>query len=217
MRVDLLKGILAGVSISLGGILYLSCDPILGAFVFPFGLLCIYYFGWNLYTGRCCRLVFEPPSYFRVIMLAWVGNLIATVSMGYLVRTTGMPLIEKALEISMYKLSHGHFAAFILSVLCGFNLSVAVMSYPAKTSDFGRIFTVFLPVATLILANFEHVVTNMFFFSLADVWDAKAILYTAIYTVGNFLGCCTIPLIMRTIQRLQEKKAAEPLDPQVSS
>ena len=50
----LLQGILAGISISLGGTVFLmSADKTVGALLFAVGLFCVCAFGFSLFTGFC--------------------------------------------------------------------------------------------------------------------------------------------------------------------
>ena len=47
------SGILAGLLISIGGAVFLSCtDKVVGSVAFTIGLLAVCYYGANLYTGR---------------------------------------------------------------------------------------------------------------------------------------------------------------------
>ena len=50
---EFIKAILAGAAISIGGIVFLSCDvKYVGAFLFSTGLVTVCMFGFNLYTGK---------------------------------------------------------------------------------------------------------------------------------------------------------------------
>ena len=39
-----------------------------------------------------------------------------------------------------------------------------------------------------ILAGFEHCVANMFYFSVANIWNLHTLLYLLVMSLGNFAG-----------------------------
>ncbi|MGL6221297.1 MAG: formate/nitrite transporter family protein, partial [Lacrimispora sphenoides] len=58
------NAIIAGIAISIGGVIYLTLENhIAGSFLFSIGLFTIYTFGFNLFTGKVCYIVNEKPSY----------------------------------------------------------------------------------------------------------------------------------------------------------
>ena len=63
-----------------------------------------------------------------------------------------------------------------------------------KLYDAGKYFAVFLCVTVFILAGFEHCVANMYYFSIAGMWNWKAILYIYIMILGNSTGSILIAL-----------------------
>ena len=59
-----ISGILAGISISIGGTVYLLCDSKLaGAIFFSVGLFSVCVFGFSLFTGRVCYVFDQDRSY----------------------------------------------------------------------------------------------------------------------------------------------------------
>ena len=49
----------------------------------------------------------------------------------------------------------------------------------------GKYIGIFICVMTFILCGFEHSVTNMAYFSVANIWNLKVILYLLIMVLGN--------------------------------
>lgn len=47
---------------------------------------------------------------------------------------------------------------------------------------------VIAPVMIFILSGFEHSVANMFYFSLAGMWNGKSIFYLFLMILGNGIG-----------------------------
>ena len=93
-----LYSILAGVSISIGGIVFLSLDnKVTGAIFFSLGLFTVCTFGFNLFTGKVGYIFENKPSYLLFLLQVWVGNLLGSLIMGNLVRLTRISSIaEKA-------------------------------------------------------------------------------------------------------------------------
>ena len=61
-------GVLAGISISLGGTVYLlSADKTVGALLFSVGLFCVCVFGFNLFTGKVCYVLDNDAGYARML------------------------------------------------------------------------------------------------------------------------------------------------------
>ncbi len=193
---NMLKSILAGFSISFAGVAYLCVDSsLIGSLLFSVGLLAIYLFDWNLYTGKCCFIPSNAKSYLPICLVAFIGNLIGTVLVGYALRLTNLDIINRAAQVLSPKLSHSYIETFVLAIFCGVMMSIAVLGYKTQKDDFGRYIIVVLPIVIFILAKFEHVVANMFYISLANYWNLETIVFIAICAVGNMLGCCIIPFI----------------------
>ena len=51
-----------------------------------------------------------------------------------------------------------------------------------------------------ILAGFEHCISNMFYFSMAGVWSAKAVSYLLVMTCGNIAGGLLIPASQKLLK-----------------
>ena len=195
----LVRGILAGILISIGGTIYLLCESkMLGAFLFSIGLFTICCYGFNLYTGKIGYIVDKDLSYLKELGLTLVGNLIGTVSCGYLLHLTrsGEKLIEIARSICDIKLSDSLMSIFILSIFCGMIMYLAVDLFK-RLKDFGRYVGIFMGITVFILAGFEHCVANMFYFSVANMWSLNTILYVFMMIIGNSVGSIVLALLMK--------------------
>lgn len=203
---NLVKSILAGIAIAFGGIAYLSVDDsIMGAFLFSLGLNMIYLFNWNLYTGKACYILDNKPSYLGQLGITFIGNLIGTVSMGYIIQLTKLSkLVPKAQYVAEAKLASNLPAAFILAIGCGMMMYVAVIGYKTVTSDVGKYLTLIMPIVVFTISGFEHVVANMFYFSVANVWDLSSFVFLIVVALGNMVGCMAFPLSDRLIKKLEK-------------
>ncbi len=192
----LVRAILAGVMISIGGTIFLTCESkLLGAFLFSIGLYAICAFGLNLYTGKIGYVVDNKPKYLIELLITLIGNVIGTVACGYLLFLTRMgdKLRSTASVISEVKLNDNLLSIFILSIFCGIIMYLAVDMYK-KVEGFGRYVGIFMGITVFILAGFEHCVANMFYFSAANMWTWKTVLYVFIMVLGNSTGSILLAL-----------------------
>ena len=120
--------VLAGISIAIGGTVYLSCEnKVVGAVLFCLGLFAVCTFGFNLFTGKVGYIFEQPLSYTGFVAIVWLGNLAGTVLMGNALRLTRIAgIAEKAAVLCQTKLDDSVVSIFILSVLCNILMFVAV-------------------------------------------------------------------------------------------
>ena len=201
----LISGFLAGVSISLGGTVYLLCDSkIVGAVLFSVGLFTICAFGFHLFTGKVCYVFDSDRSYALSLPLIWMGNLLGALVLGILLLETRLApaLIEKAAAVCAIKLSQGYLSAFLLAVFCNLLIYIAVEGYRSIPHEAGKYLAIFFGVTVFVLCGFEHCVANMFYFTVGRAWSGQAVLYLLIMTAGNAVGGVSLPLLRRAVKRL---------------
>ena len=69
----LVRAILAGCMISIGGTIFLVCESkLLGAFLFSLGLYSICAFGLNLYTGKIGYVIDNKPKYLIELLFTFL-------------------------------------------------------------------------------------------------------------------------------------------------
>ncbi len=194
-----IKAILAGIAISTGGIIYLTLENhIAGSFLFSIGLFTIYTFGFHLYTGKVCYIVNEKPKYLLSVLAVYLGNFAGTVGSGYLFRQTKLAkLTEHTSELVTGKLSDTLFSTFIMASMCGIMMCIAVIGFQTIKDSVGKHLALILPIMVFILSGFEHSIADMFYFSMAGAWSAKAFLYIIVISLGNLVGGNLIPLAKR--------------------
>ena len=189
---SLALAILAGVAISIGGILYLSVDnKIAAALMFTVGLYTICIQGLNLYTGKVGYLVNKPVSYLMDLLVIWVGNLLGTGISAFAVKETRICNIsDTAKQICQAKIDDGLLSLFLLSIFCGFLMFTAVDGYQSMHNPV----ILFMGVGAFILCGFEHCVADMFYFWVAGIWSVRTVLRILVITLGNSVGGILIPL-----------------------
>lgn len=178
-----------------------------GAALFASGLFTICTLGYNLFTGKACYLPGseQKGKYLLWLLQIWVGNLVGAAATGYLIRLTraGSALAEKAQGLCETKLSDSLLSIFILAVFCNLMIYIAVENFKSNPHTLGKYLAIFLGVMVFILAGFEHCVANMFYFSVANMWSLRTVLYLLVMTAGNMVGGL-IPEMVRRVSASQK-------------
>ena len=192
------SGVLAGISIAIGGTVFLSVEnKALGALLFTVGLFTVCTFGFHLFTGKVCYVFERDRDYAIDLPIIWGGNLFGTWLTAFLERQTraGAALAEKALALSQVKLGDSLLSILILAVLCNLLIFIAVDGYNKNPHELGKYLSLFFGVIVFILCGFEHCVANMYYFSIAGVWSRETLGYVLVMTFGNTVGGVIIPLL----------------------
>lgn len=200
----LIKSILAGIMIGIGGTIYLSLDnKIVGSILFAIGLFIIVVYSFNLYTGKIGYLINNfNKKYIRELIITLIGNFIGTLFVGFILKYTRIynMISEKAKTLADIKLNDTLISILILSFFCGILMYLAVNTYK-EVKDIGKYLAVFLGVIVFILCGFEHCIANMYYFSVANIWNLNTLLYLLIMILGNSLGGMLVPLCNKVIKK----------------
>ena len=176
----LIKSILAGIMIGIGGTIYLSLDnKIVGSILFAIGLFIIVVYSFNLYTGKMGYLINNfNKKYIRELIITLIGNFIGTFFVGFVLRYTRIytSISDKAKGLVDIKLNDTLISILILSFFCGILMYLAVNTYK-EVKDIGKYLAVFLGVIVFILCGFEHCIANMYYFSVSSTWSLNTLLY----------------------------------------
>ena len=197
-------GILAGVSISIGGTVFLSVDSkLLGALLFAVGLFTVCTFGLNLFTGKVCYAFERDVDYAIDLPFIWLGNLAGCWITAALERLTRISpgLVEKAVSLCETKLGDSLPSIFILAVFCNILIFIAVDGFNKNPHELGKYLALIFGVVVFILCSFEHCVANMYYFSIAGMWSGKTLLYILVMTAGNAIGGVILPLLRKWKER----------------
>lgn len=173
-----LKSFMAGIMISIGCVINLSCDNrYVGSLLFCIGLITILLFKLNLYTGKVCYIVKNKPKYIIDVLISFLGNAVGCTVMGLL-----FPIAEK--QMCSAKLEFSLPTVLLKSILCGVMICVAVESY----NKFGTLVPTFFCIPTFILSGYIHVVADTFYFVSAGVFNFSVVKYLLIAAIGNAVG-----------------------------
>lgn len=188
-----LNGFAAGLLISIGGAVFLSCDiKYIGAVLFSVALLCICIKGYALFTGK---VGFLPESHTKddvsSVLTALLGNTLATAVFGFLAAFAVPAMKETALGMCEGKLTQTPLQTLARAFFCGVLMYLAVSIYREKKTVSGILFCV--PV--FILSGFEHSIADMFYFACSGMVSLRAFGFIWLVIAGNAVGGVFLPLI----------------------
>lgn len=202
-----ISGIASGILISIGGIIFLSLkatNPIVGSLLFAFGLSTIILLSLYLYTGKIGYVFDNKKGYLLDLASCLVGNLIGAVGTGYLLRlilltddTRFNNLFETGKTVSETKLNSSWLTVLIMAIFCGIMIYLAVEISKRDVHPVFKLVSVFVAISVFILAGFEHCIADMFYFSIGNAWNLKAILYILLIIFGNSLGSIVFSFLVK--------------------
>jgi len=190
--------------------------PLVGALVFPVGLILIVLLGLDLVTGAF-GLVPLPwiergasaPSLLANFAWIFLGNLIGSIVYGALLAIaltnfgTAAPagVAAKIVAIAELKTTGyeaigfaGMITVFVKAILCNWMVCLAIVAAMTTNSTIGKIAAAYMPVFIFFAQGFEHSVVNMFIIPTGMMMGAKISvaewwLWNQIpVTVGNLVG-----------------------------
>ena len=189
------SGIFAGIMISIGGSVFLSCmgiNMILAACLFSVALLCICLQGYSLYTGKIGFIVSDHSrEAVSTLLLGLLGNVIATLVFGIALSYATPSIKDAAVMICEAKLDQELPAAFIRACFCGVLMYQAVSIFKNHNKN---IVGILFCIPVFILSGFEHSIANMFYFSAAGIFSIDVVIYILVVIIGNSVGAILFDL-----------------------
>ena len=205
-----LLAILAGVSIAIGGAIYLATEnKVVGAVFFSVGLFTVCTKGLNLFTGKALYIFDNKPLYAVDLLVIWIGNFLGAWAVAALLSLTRQTdkLMEAASVLAAAKAGDSLLSLFILGIFCNICIYIAVDSYGKNSHDLGKYIGIVFGVTAFILAGFEHSVADMFYFAMAGrLLEGRVLVCLLVISLGNVAGGVLFPLIMKARDWLTESK-----------
>ena len=217
---NFLKSILAGLSIGLGGFLYilmtylfknehLEMGKILGSLLFSIGLFLVCTFSLSLYTGKI-GLVYEErknKEFYISLPIMLIGNAIGAFSLGYLCFFIfkDTELYSSALTAANSRLvfnnGYDYITTMIRAFLCGLCVYLAVKCFSLNRLKPVGIFLLVFFVFIFVYSGFQHCIANMFYFGMANTmkWETFMNLFLVILfnSFGPIVGVLTFNLFSK--------------------
>ena len=183
--IDIKRALYAGILVGIGDIAYITIENnYIGAMLFSLALLTVINSGLNLYTGK---IGFYKKYNFRFLIKILLANLIGVAFVYMIFLQAKEKMFLPSLTTACNKFSCGSFSLFILGLLCGMCMHIAV-------SNKNKIITIF-SIMIFILCGFRHCIADFPFlvlnFSLFN--PLKFIVIILGNSIGamiiNFLSC----------------------------
>lgn len=219
-----LLGVLAGMFIgfgahadivviqTLGKSVDIGFAKLLGAAVFPVGIMLVVMAGAELFTGNnlMALAVLKKEITLEQMLRNWIfvyiGNFIGSVLLAWLLSKSGLygseATMSKAVSIAQAKTSLTVTNALIKGILCNMLVVLGVWMQAGSKDMIGKIFALWFPIMLFVLSGYEHSIANMFFIPLGKFLGAD-ISWTQIWirniipvTIGNIIGgSMLIPIV----------------------
>ena len=193
------KSILAGLAVSLGGYVFLSCEnKYVGSVLFSVGLLTVVYLGLNLYTGRI-GYIFSQNCEERIdTLFSLPGNVLGCLCAGLL-----KPPVGQVESLVASKLTKPLSGVFTDGILCGILIFICVDIFKRKQNPIAILFC----VPAFILCGFEHSVADAFYIANARAFSLESLWFFLVVAAGNAVGGVLIPLLLnpsfKTVKKLE--------------
>lgn len=176
------KGLLAGMSISMGCLIFLTVGGLAGACLFSVGLLTVMWHGLLLYTGRSGDV--QSWADMRLLMLTLLLNIVGCAIFAYIIEPSEE--VRMAAEaIVARRAQSGIIKGLANGIACGLIMTLAVHS--ARKQHY---WPMLIGIPAFIMAGFTHSVADAFYYAVGykAITAGSAMTYILTAT-GNFIGC----------------------------
>lgn len=198
----ILLGILAGMFIGFGCHVFVlataseasTVAKLIGAALFPVGLMMVIFCGAELFTGNnLMTLALMKKEITAGQMLknwgfVYLGNLIGSVLLAFLLAKSGLysgDALNRAAAVASSKAAMPFGEAVIRGILCNILVVLACWFQAGSKEMIGKIFAVWFPIMMFVFAGFEHSVANMTYIPLGMFLGADVTL--GAFLIGNLL------------------------------
>lgn len=181
----ILLGFQAGAFISLGFLLYIrvtaplseglsGLSAILGASVFPIGLILTLIAGGELLTGNMMVVPLAKfankiktkqvlKNWFLITVSNFLGAIFVAYFFGHIVGLTETGVyLDSTVHIAEHKVDATFLQAFVSGIGCNWLVAAAVWLSYGSEDMMGKIAGIWFPTMAFVAIGFQHVVANMF-------------------------------------------------------
>lgn len=181
-----LRAIAATVMIGIGCLIYINHPNPLGALFFSCGLLSVFFFDLNLYTGKIGYVKNKKDLFFALFTLLF--NILGAFVFF---------IIPQANFNFGAKLVSPWYLILFKGFLCGILIYLCVDRYRASQP-----WVTLIGVPAFILSGAEHSIADMVYLVLTRSFTPEAFLFIGLVAIGNGLGSLSIA----TLQKLKKEK-----------
>jgi len=185
MRDIFIRSILAGISIGLGGAIFLKLGGIIGAIMFAFGLLIVVHFKLPLYTGTAGFIEVNKFQEWLNMFIILIGNIIGC----FLLSLLNIKGIDGS-QIIQSRIDGGLLNGLLMGIGCGLIMTLIVKGGRDK-----NLLLILFGIPLFILLGFYHSIADAFYFAVSNM-NLEYLPIYFIIVLGNFIGC-NIPRILK--------------------
>lgn len=172
------KSIGATVMIGIGCLIYINQPNSIGAFFFSIGLLGVFYFNLNLFTGKIGYV--RTKTDIINIILIFIINILSAL----------LFLIVPQIDFNFTaKLANLWYLTLFKGFICGILIYLCVNEYRG-----GRPWVTLIGVPAFILSGAEHCIADMIYLVLTRTFTLEAFAFIALVTIGNAAGSLVFSL-----------------------
>lgn len=183
------RSIGATIMIGIGCLIYINHPNPIGAFFFSIGLLGVFYFGLNLFTGKI-GYVRTKKDIFNAIFI-FIINIFAA----------GLFLIIPQIDFNFAaKLANPWYLTLFKGFICGILIFLCVKEYGG-----GRPWVTLIGVPAFILSGAEHCIADMIYLVLTRTFTLEAFGFIGLVAIGNSLGSLSFSLL-QSIKNKEKKQ-----------
>lgn len=194
-----LKAILAGVFISIGGIVNLKIGGPLGAFLFSFGLLSVVHYSLPLYTGKAGFCKYSEDV--RVLPIILIGNILGTILIGLPTHFIYPDIAARASILVDTRYTSDLLSALFKSMMCGL-----IMTTVVKFARQKKFIPLLIGIPLFILSGFWHSIADAFYYSVSLNIEITIMYIYIICVLGNYIGCNLYNLFVNKSLFYKEEK-----------
>lgn len=212
----LVLGILGGLYVSLGYIAYIrvagSLDAafgnLLGAAIFPLGLICILIAGGELVTGNFMLIplalyegktsLWSMVRNFLIVTIAnLIGSLFAAYVLGHLTGLMEGAFLAKTIAVAESKINVGFSEGMFSAMGCTLLVGLAIWMCLGAKDLASKVLVIWFPIASFVAIGFQHLVANMFIipaamFAGANITIQEFVINMGMVFIGNLIGAAVI-------------------------
>jgi len=183
---NILKKILAGFLIAIGGFAFLKVGGIVGAFLFAFGIICVVKLFTPLYTGIAGTNE-KFGTKMEVLALNIGGASLGALLMHFIYDPT---VSDNIIPIVFNKITAPWYTTLVKAIMCGVIVDISVFLSKRDNS----ILPLLIGIPTFVICGFNHSIADAFYFGIYDnlIIDfgfIKPLIYYIIVVIGNYIGC----------------------------
>lgn len=206
---------------------FMFLAKVFGSIFFGLGLFSVIKFKMWLFTGKVGFIIDNIKKkewiFFLDLLLCFIFNCVGIGLFSWIVKLSrnGDGLQAAAAGVVAKKRNPNdpepgdpdYLSTFILSMMCGFMIYIAVRGHGTTEGDFTKDTFIFFAVCVFILSGFEHCIANFSYFVYADI-QPKDWFLTIFMGIGNMVGSVILDFLIQmgvkfTKMVEDEKKNAE--------